>query len=401
MIFLACLCAQRGEAIPWATLAKRYDGLDDRPSDIQWTTFSSEPQIIRTLDGAVLSAMACYGPYVDVFTDASPPQKMKYRTGTPLTETTIFLCLLQMAAGAPAGDSLPTGVAQLASLLPELKNQWTTRSLRHPWEVQCVLVWSQPDGIHRVTIEVGNSSHAHHMLFKWATRTLALAYAPHRQDFVDVASAARPERLDTDGVEQAWTDVKEVVMRELMDHLFYIGVAAFPMVDVDYLCGLPVQPIAGVPVQRLTSVSRAGPGSIAFQTDDSCAASVADEMHEVIHQADNAQWGKHCVKCGQANDRLKKSAGALEALIRAGAPLHLVCCKCIDGVYPVCAATNPVPLLRSQAERQRRRSPGSTTHFSRKSTSSLRTRSHGGQVSPRSAPRLRRGSGKLSTCETG
>ena len=349
-ISLACMCAQRGDAVTWATLDEHYPGLLQLlPRDVKWTTFRSEPKVVRKLDGVFLSALAVFSPHVDVATDDGG--KMTYRSGMPLSESTIFMGALQMAAtpsSPDTADEIPPGAAQLVDVVPEVREGWSNLTL--PWTAQYVFTWSIADGIHRVAIRVSSSSHAHLMLFKWATLTLTFAYAPHRQELIAVASKEKArvaasgrtrlpqagaamvpaEPPDTSAVEQSWLESKKVIMAELIDRLFYIGAAAYPMVDCEYLCSLFVQPIAtGVQMQYLSSLPAGlpGSGSAAFQTDDSCSVSVVESMGELVRQADQQQWSKKCVRCGQDNGMYLKRLDALEAIITAGALHQFVCCR--------------------------------------------------------------------------
>ena len=132
-------------------------------------------------------------------------------------------------------------------------------------------------------------------------------------------------------------------MAELIDRLFYIGAAAYPMVDCEYLCSLFVQPIAtGVQMQYLSSLPAGlpGSGSAAFQTDDSCSVSVVESMGELVRQADQQQWSKKCVRCGQDNGMYLKRLDALEAIITAGALHQFVCCR-----WCVCTQCVQLPIL--------------------------------------------------------
>lgn len=118
-------------------------------------------------------------------------------------------------------------------------------------------------------------------------------------------------------------------MADLMDRLFFIGVAAYPMVDCEYLCGLSTQSIGttGVPMQHLSSLSHVGTGSAEFDTEqDSCAASVS-AMGEVVQQADQLIWSKKMTRCSQDSTLYTKHLNALEDVITAGA--RMVCTLCV------------------------------------------------------------------------
>ena len=120
-------------------------------------------------------------------------------------------------------------------------------------------------------------------------------------------------------------------MAELMDRLFFIGFAAYPMVDCEYLCNLCTQSIdtTGVQMQHLSSLSHVDPGCDEFDTaEDSCTASLTASMSEMVQQADQLVWSKKMSRCGQDYTLYSKHLVALEDVITAGG--RIVCTLCVQ-----------------------------------------------------------------------